>query len=239
MSRVGKAPLNKRRAKQTMAIAKHNAAVAAKVAAAPVSVAMPMDWAPSGSMAERVVRMDTGYIDVAPAVYAGNTTGSITLLNPVPPGASQNQRVGKKILLKGLNVRGMVYNNSTATFTDNALIIVYDKRPVGTTPAITDVLKSASSFSQNNDDNASRFRILRRFDFVLSGNATTMTATSALSVDFYVDLKKAITVYKSVGTGAIGDISEGALYMITIGAAAPGTGDADFELSTRVRYYDP
>jgi len=216
-------------------------AKAAKKRANRAAVAPSFAPAPSRAdmrLATRARIMDTGYVDIAPTAYQSDTTGSVTLLNTVPPGATQNSRVGKKILLKGLNIRGMVYNKGTAFATDNSLIIVYDKRPTGSDPAVTAFLKTATSQSQNNDDNASRFRVLRRLDFALVGNSTNMTGDAAKSVDFYVDLRKAPTVYKSASTGQVADIAEGALWMVIIGATAPGTAAATFEISTRVRYYD-
>jgi len=179
----------------------------------------------------------SGYVDVATAAYAFDTTGSVTLLNTVPQGSSQMQRVGKKILLKSLQCRGFVANNSTATYNDCAMLIVYDKRPRGALPAITDILASASSNAMNNDDNSGRFQIIRRFDFALIGNATNITEASYKSSDFYQKLKHR-TVYTSLGTGLIADIEEGALYLVTIGNVAAGTAAASSNLGFRLRYYD-
>jgi len=204
-------------------------------------VSIPARMPPSEQMYQLVkqAKMETGYLDTDTAGGALDTAGFIVLLNPVPSGAAQVQRVGKKILLKGLQIRGLVYNGTTAYANDIALVVVYDKRPTGSMPTITAVLKTISSQSMNLDDNASRFRIVRRMDACLIGNSTNPTAQSAISIDEYVDLKKAITVYKSVGTGAIGDIGEGALYLLGVGSAAAGTAAAVATLSARVRYYDP
>ena len=74
---------------------------------------------------------ETGYIDVAAADYVLDTTGSVTLLNTVAQGAAVTQRVGKKIVMKGLQCRGNLQNGSTANSNDVAFMIVYDKRPTG------------------------------------------------------------------------------------------------------------
>lgn len=203
-----------------------------------VSIPAPTPMSQQVYQLAKAAKMDTGYIDVTSAGGGLDTTGFITLLNPVPQGASVNARVGKKILLKGLQIRGVLYNGSSAYVNDVAVIIVYDKRPTGSTPAITDILNSVSSQSMNKDDNASRFRILRRLDGTLCGNSTVITAASGISFDEYVDLKKAPTVYKSAGTGGVGDIAEGALWMIGCSAAVAGPAAAVASLQTRVRYYD-
>lgn len=179
----------------------------------------------------------SGYVDVAVANYAFDTTGSITLLNTVAQGTAVTQRVGKKIKMKSLQCRGLMSNNSAATWNDVAFMIVLDRRPRGALPAITDILTSVSARAMNNDNYSGRFQILKRSDEMLIGNATALTESTAKSVDFYMDLK-AQTVYEAAGTGAIADIEQGALYLVTVGNAAAGTGAAQLTCSFRLRFTD-
>lgn len=188
---------------------------------------------------------ETGYLDTGLSNYALNTTGSVTLLNPVPQGAAVTQRVGKKIVMKGLQCRGVMVGDSTALLNDVAYMIVYDKRPTGALPAITDILVSVAASSMNNDANSGRFRILKRCDEVLLGNTTAtgvvanaLTESSAKSADWWLDLKSAPVVYKAAGTGAIADIEEGALYLVTVGNTAAGTADAILAVEFRLRFLD-
>lgn len=190
---------------------------------------------------------ETGYVDIAVANYALDTTGSVTLLNTVAQGASVNQRVGKKIVMKGLQCRGYMQNNATAIFNDVAYIIVYDKRPTGALPAVTDILVTASAQAFNNDTNAGRFRILKRCDEMLIGNGSqtappvsdgNLTDLYVKGADFYLDLKGLGVTYKAAGTGAIGDIEEGALYLVTVGQRAAGTTAAAASLGFRLRFTD-
>jgi len=187
-----------------------------------------------------VASKETGFVDLASAAYNFNTTGSIVLIPTIAQGASVNQRVGKKIKLKSLNCRGYVYNQDDASFNDCALLIVYDRRPTGSLPAITDILVAASSVSFNNDANSGRFQILKRDDFMMTGEtdpASTRDCTNAaLSADFFLNLRNLPCTFKAAGTGAIGDIEEGALYLVTVGnqAAAYGIG----QLAFRTRFVD-
>lgn len=188
---------------------------------------------------------ELGYVDVATAVYPLDTTGSVTLLNTVAQGAAVTQRVGKKILLKGLQARGVSFNGSTATFNDFAYLIVWDKRPTGALPAVTDILVAALPTAMNNDANAGRFSILKRVDGIMIGNqsltgavANYATDNAALDQDWYLDLKMRETVYKSAATGAIGDIEQGALYLVTVGAQAAGTAAASLQQTFRLRFLD-
>ena len=45
-------------------------------------------------------------------------------------------------------------------------------------------------------------------------------------------------VYKAAGTGAIGDIEEGALYLVTVGQVAAGTAAAAMRVAFRLRFLD-
>lgn len=181
---------------------------------------------------------EDGYVDLAQAAYNLNTTGSLVLIPTIPQGSSVSQRVGKKVLLKSLQCRGNVYSDASAAVPQGAMMIVYDKRPTGTLPAITDVLVSISPDAFNNDSNAGRFQILKRIDwqFVGASNASTSTAP-AFSCDFYLNLKNRPLVFKAAGTGAIADIEEGALYLVTVGSNA-SPGGAMLGAGFRTRFYD-
>lgn len=182
---------------------------------------------------------ESGYVDLAYASYPCNTTGSITLIATIAQGTSVNQRVGKKVALKSLQIRGTAINDTTATVNDCAIIIVYDRRPTGSLPAITDVLDTANAGSFNNDANSGRFKILKRMDFVLTGNSTTpATGNEAKNLDCFLSLKGLQSVFKAAGTGAINDIEEGALYCITVGTQVPGTADANAGMGFRTRFID-
>lgn len=190
---------------------------------------------------QRAYAKEKGYVDLALASYQMDTTGTVTLLNTIAQGAGVTQRVGKKVVLKSLQCRGYMQNNSTASANDVAFLIVYDKRPTGSLPAVTDILNTANASSLNNDNNAGRFRILKRVDEVLLGNTTAAASyldSMYKSNDFWLDLKSAPTTYKAAATGAIGDIEEGALYLVTVGSTAAGTAAAAMAATFRVRFLD-
>lgn len=195
--------------------------------------------APRSSLKRRPAAREVGYVDLATAAYALDTTGSIALLNTVAQGASINQRIGKKITLKSLQCRGFCANNATSTYNDVAFLIVHDKRPDGNLPAITDILETASASSFNNTQNEGRFRVLKRVDFNLIGSAANQyTECTTMNADFFLDLKSIPTTYKAAGTGAIGDIEDGALYIVSVGSGAAGTTAAVASLGFRLRYWD-
>jgi len=188
--------------------------------------------------APRPIRRETGFVDIASGNHAMDTTGSITLINAVPQGASSSQRIGKRIQLKSLQVRGTVGSASATAFAAGVVLIVYDKRPTGSMPNITDILNTVNAYSFNNDNNSARFRVLKRMRYQCIGNAGTPTTASNFAADMFLNLKGLPVTFKDAGTGAIGDIEEGALYVVTVGDQAAGTSAANLHAGFRCRYVD-
>jgi len=182
---------------------------------------------------------ENNYVDLARAQYQCDTTGSVTLLNTVAQGTSVNQRVGKKWVMKSLQMRGFVQNGSTAVSNWASYMIVYDKKPTGSLPAVTDILVTANSQAFNNDNNTDRFRIVRRWDNYLAGSTLAASAggDTGAEADAYVKLNLPV-VNKAAGTGAIADIEEGALYLVTVGNTAAGTAAASLDTGFRIRFRD-
>jgi len=184
---------------------------------------------------------ETGFVDSLYQAWQFDTTGTIVHLNVVAQGAAVNQRIGKKIKLKSLACRGFVGNGVTAAFNDCAILIVYDRRPTGSLPNITDILNTADSHSFNNDANSGRFQILKRMDFTLVGNgavAGQITDTSYDSADFFLNLRGLPCTFKAAATGTIGDVEEGALYCVTVGNTAASTAAAVLNAGFRTRFID-
>lgn len=188
----------------------------------------------------RTQRLEAGHQDVSVATRRFNTTGVIVHINAISQGASQAQRVGKRAALKSLQIRGTCQNGTAAVNNYGALLIVYDKRPTGALPAVTDVLETASSYSFMEDSNASRFRVLRRleYDFQGQGGATNSDDFHHI-VNEFINLKMLPVIFKDTGTGTIADVSEGALYAVWVGNNATGADlDAFSNLGFRLRFVD-
>lgn len=181
---------------------------------------------------------DPGFVDLANANRGCDTTGSITLVATIAQGTTINQRIGKKAQYKSFQVRGHIFAGSLGTISQAGWMLVYDKRPSGALPAITDILTSVSSFAFPNDANANRFHTIKRCDYEVIGDSTgPATDSVAYKVEEYVKFKGMIG-FKAAGTGAIADIEEGAVYLVTYGDTAAGTGAPDSDLAIRTRFVD-
>jgi len=186
-----------------------------------------------------VASVDTGFVDLVSAGYNMDTTGQIVLLATIAQGASVNTRVGKKVILKSVQGRGYISGNATTLFSLCTFMIVYDRRPTGALPTIADILVSVDPRALNNDANSGRFKILKRCDEVIIGNVTNPdTGVEVKEAGFYVKLRGLPSVFKAAGTGAIGDIEEGALYLVTLGQVAAGTAACTLSMGFRTRFID-
>jgi len=185
----------------------------------------------------RATPQEVNYVDLPLVTYDLNSTGSIVLISTIAQGASVNQRIGKRAFYKSLIIRGLAFTGASTTFLDAAFLIIYDKRPTGALPAITDILTSVSPSAFMNDNNTGRFEVIRRQDFCLIGNQTTpQTGQEAKNVDLYIPLNKRPITFESAGTGAIGDIDSGALYLVTLSSVVPGANAGILRVACRTRF---
>jgi len=193
--------------------------------------------------------------DLATTTYQVNTSGSITLLANPQLGSDFNNRIGRKVVLKSVYVRGQVKLDwagagglpATAGIAAQMarFILVCDMQPNGAAPAITDILVEATAESQLNLNNRDRFKILSDKTYVFDPVINVQTATQAQlcynRTIYPVKKFKKIDqemVFNGVNGGSIADVTSGALYMVWIGTTASGLGDSNAVVSTRVRYVD-
>ncbi|AUM61794.1 capsid [uncultured virus] len=182
------------------------------------------------------------FVDVAAAAYVADTTGTVTLLNGVAQGDDFNQRTGRIMDFKSVSIKGLLQPVDAITGTSFCRIIVFwDSQPNGATPVVTDFLVASTAISHNNLNNRSRFKVLLDEQHALGSidNTTTQaysTNPSVITINRYVKLPSLRTV--NTGTGAtVASIQTGAIWMVTIGSNAAGTGGS-YSLCTRCRYTD-
>ena len=173
----------------------------------PVTMAPPRTGGFFGVTARRTDEKKV--IDTAPASYACDTTGSVTLLDGVATGTDYTQRIGRKILLKSLYITGYVAPPGATTVGSNIarIILVYDSQTNGAAPIITDVLNSANAADQLNLNNRDRFKVLMDKRMALGEINTVATQSYSANPSVY-NVKKFIRLNHDVQysgtTNAIG-----------------------------------
>lgn len=179
--------------------------------------------------------MDTD-INLNPIIATTNTNGSAFVLNLVQSGNGSWNRVGRKIQLKSVRLRGSIlFQYSAVATTANLvedmcrMVVVWDKQPSsGVIPAFDvvfgrteqDGTESCDYLDGPKFDNMDRFTILRDTVMEDSVGATPLTTGSTNLVinqqgfDVFIPLGNRETVFSGQSAPmTIADISSGALYV--------------------------
>lgn len=180
---------------------------------------------------------------VAGTPFAPVAATSAWCLNQVPLGNSSVTRLGRRLQNTAISIRAKVYPGITGTQTVAGLILVWDRNPNAgaAIPAFNTVLTSVNSMSLTNKDNASRFKILRRWNFEVVGNLTIaqLTAKSIYYIDEFVKLKNKVTLFTAADTtGLVTNMVEGSLLLYAVGDVGAGTTAASLDIQTRLYLTD-
>lgn len=157
--------------------------------------------------------VDTGFSTTTVAA------GAVTLLNGVVAGDDINERNGRKIALKYLDMF-ISFNLNLATLTSRVsfvrYMVVYDNGPNGIIGLPTDILSSpVTVYSTRRLDTMSRFSILLDQVHSISGLPPTDVAAGGVFKHHRVNLKNMPVTFTSA-LGGIGAIREGSLYLLVL-----------------------
>lgn len=150
---------------------------------------------------------DTAISFTADATGEVPATGQLCL---IPEGPGENERIGRKCIVKSIQFRGFCQfaPAAAATAATQAFIfVVYDRQCNGAAAAITDVLTTSNmATGLLNLSNSKRFRILRKEAVTLmpSAGATTAYNNVVAPIDFW----QSVNLPLDYGTGAGGAISD-------------------------------
>lgn len=204
----------------------------------------------SGRELTRQPKTELKAFDVATVTTSFSTAGVFTLLNVPVNGAELYQRVGRKIYMKSLHIRGMVYPSATTTQDRGRMVVFYDSQPnagvstLATLFADSNAGHATSVDSEINLDNRARFKILADKQYLFpSVTDTTGVLTNlgpqdnilqTFNINIFIKLNGLETIYNATNGGTIADITSGSLYVVTFG----GLGNYGAQWGSRLRYYD-
>jgi len=173
-------------------------------------------------------------VDIARAAYLFRSPGSATnvvLLNAIQNGAGFYNRVGSRVEMKNLHIRGVVGLSATATTGNLRLIIVYDRQPTGALPTIATLLQSRDqtgasangSSAEINLENRDRWQIVRDMQWyapagtytagVVTNQAYPGVSSHTWDVNEFIKLKGLGVHFNSTANPVdITNIATGALY---------------------------
>ena len=157
-----------------------------------------------------------------------SSTGVMTLLNGMAQNDTSSGRTGNSILMRNVHLRLGFEQAAAATLTTYRIILLWDTQQIGdTSPAVTDVLETASPYSPLATANAGRFKILKSWFFTTDDNKT-QTKLIECYKDFRVH-----TRYNGVANT---DIQKNGLYLLAISDQA--TNVPVYKYSWKVGYHD-
>lgn len=201
----------------------------------------------------RTMAHEIKVLDILRTVFAVENTGTqLQLLNGCTQGTNTYNRIGRKIVLKSTQIRGIVaQTDDTTVNTEFRMIIVWDKQGNGAAPSYANVMQSqniagaleATVDAAPNINNRERFEIIRDKKMCIAGRSNTATQSyagspSVLLLDEFIDLKDRHTVYNDGSAGTVGDIVTGALYVFFISDQTNANG-VTATVSFRTRFVDP
>lgn len=180
-------------------------------------------------------------LDTTAEVLPGG--GTSTGMNLVAQGVTEKTRVGRKMIVKSIHLKGWVNYPSNAAGGSPGLVkiaLVWDKQANGAYPSWADVYEIDEPYSPRNLANSQRFVILKEFYFSLSSTAGSGNGTT----DKFSGQSKIIKYFKKCNipiefdstTGAITEVKSNNLLLI---ADAKGQDDTIIgHLHSRIRFTD-
>lgn len=179
----------------------------------------------------------------------GLGNGHTTLINGLQLGTERYQRVGRRVTAKRINIRCYVYTSAAAPAVVDDIFrfsVIWDEQP-STIASVTAAslwqqvtlagVTSTNMLSFNNRDNSMRYKTLRSHMVQINAEqqaSETYKERILWEWDIPVDYT---TQYNAGNTGAISDITTGALYFVAHGNnSASAQWSVDY--SVRYKYHD-
>jgi len=185
-------------------------------------------------------QIEKKYLDTAIGYSTAAIAGAVnaTAILAIAQGTTEVTRVGGKINVCNINIRGQVRGlGATATPGAFRWILFVDKQCNGAAPAVTDILTTATINSFLNMDNVERFQILKDKMVInnVSGVYTTTPVYFAETKMIKAAVKCNIPIHYSSTTGAIAEIKSNNIGMLFISEKASSV---EYGVTVRVKFTD-
>ena len=198
-------------------------------------------------------------LSLTPIIATTNTNASAFTLNLIGPGPASYNRVGRKVKLVSLRIKGSFNFTYTPSATgvvvgnNVRMLVVWDKQVNGTLPIFSDII----GHTLQDNTEASTYMGLPRYDYMdrfqiladkviapmtpVGTTASTGSVEQLASIDLYLPLKGKMTTFSAqTATCSIADIATGALYVFFRAAnnTTNNTVAVDANTVARLRYTD-
>lgn len=183
------------------------------------------------------------YFDLAKSVnddaVVAATESDFSSLHLVQKGSDADQRIGRQITIRSVNVRLQVDSARTSHAIMGQVVLVLDKQANGTQPTAAEIWENptSGSISFRNMENTQRFVILHKQNIHLSPQALSCTQNQAKVLSFTKNLNLKIQFGKNSET-AITDIPTNNLTLWFMENSAGPTFYMTRTYKVRIRYTD-
>ena len=167
-----------------------------------------------------------------------NTVGSQTLLNGLHSGNTADRRIGMKVSIRSIELRGYTYA-TPGTGSDQihrALLLVDKQANAGAPTLLTDYLDPATVNGMRNLANRKRFKNMwdRSWDLNATGEPGTFR-----HFHVYIKLRRPLVVeFNAADNGDETDIVCNSLWFVGIGGNGAGATAGSCQCQARIRYTD-
>jgi len=169
-----------------------------------------------------------------------NAVAPILSLVTTTQGAGAGNRIGRRILVKSIFIRGRVACAGNMTGVGFfRMIIVQDKDPNGAgAPAPNAILDNDIITSMQNLGNSKRFKILAEIT-TPNGTSLSVDTDEGFLIERYIKTNIVVGYSNSAAAGTAADILSNAIWcLFYLGGGTTGSNPPNFNGSARVRFVD-
>lgn len=168
---------------------------------------------------------------------------SAVVLNQVPQGTSQTTRIGRKLLMQAIHLRGTITATFNNAFTNTVrLALVYIPRLDRTTttmPPQNVIWTAQDPRALRLINNVDRFKIIRQWTYQITGDGNAVTTgQEAVHFDEMVKINLPTVWTQANTSGTFDDMEEGALCLYSHGIQANAVGTAVVSYAARLYFQD-
>jgi len=199
-------------------------------------------WTANGT--KEILTITSGAVSNSAGGFVLNTAAApaAAVINQIAQGTSQLQRLGRRVQITGVHIRGRILQSTAGAVAVASLSLVHQLPPNNPTtmPPFTDLWVTQNQHSLRNVDNSDKLKIIRQLKFKLTGNSNTPATGEELHLlDEFIDLKSqgVVTEWTQANTsGTYADMEKGALMLYGLSDAAANA--PSFFVSVRVYFQD-
>jgi len=193
----------------------------------------------------RPAQAELKYLDTALSFSDDFTFGvENSCLNVIPQDATASGRIGRKVVVKSIQVRGVLQYAPGASTTGSVAVkmaIVLDKQCNGVAATIAEIFTSnLVSTSMINLANSERFVVLKQWHVTVCATAGIQTAFGGFNqwIDWYQKVDIPIEYDATASTGALATVRSNNLLLVAGADTSDGDDDVSFSGTCRLRYSD-